>query len=147
MAAGSEDRTIRVWDLATGQSIATLEGHSARVWSVAFSPDGTRLASGSSDQTIRLWHTLARDGLGSSTTLPQVLASLYRVSLDKLRFRLQEIGFVRRPNPIVPIALSPINGYVFPQPRPLPRALDRPSPPGKDLVEWLLENADEPAGE
>ena len=30
-------------------------GHELFVWSVAFSPDGTRLASGSGDETVRLW--------------------------------------------------------------------------------------------
>ena len=34
---------------------ATLTGHTDNVWSVAFSPDGTTLASGSWDQTVRLW--------------------------------------------------------------------------------------------
>lgn len=34
--------------------IATLKGHSSTIWSVAFSVDGTQLASGSSDQTIKL---------------------------------------------------------------------------------------------
>ncbi|KAM7190941.1 hypothetical protein V8F33_009174 [Rhypophila sp. PSN 637] len=35
--------------------LQTLEGHSDWVWSVAFSPDGQRLASGSEDQTIKIW--------------------------------------------------------------------------------------------
>ena len=33
----------------------TLEGHSGFVWSVAFSPDGSRVASGSYDNTVRVW--------------------------------------------------------------------------------------------
>ena len=37
------------------QDIATLEGHSDTVWSVCYSPDGTRLATGSGDKTVKVW--------------------------------------------------------------------------------------------
>ena len=53
--SGSDDNTVRVWDLVSGQCLATLEGHSARVWSVAVNPDGTRAVSGSYDNTARIW--------------------------------------------------------------------------------------------
>jgi WD40 repeat protein/serine/threonine protein kinase len=38
---------VKVWDAQTGQELLSLKGLTARVWSVAFSPDGKRLASGS----------------------------------------------------------------------------------------------------
>ncbi|KAJ5899031.1 hypothetical protein N7495_003775 [Penicillium taxi] len=55
LASGSMDDTVRIWDLATGQSVSTLEGHRGLVRSIAWSPDGTRLASGSMDDTVRIW--------------------------------------------------------------------------------------------
>ena len=45
LASASEDRTVKVWDAATGQETLTLKGHTGSVNSVAFSPDGQRLAS------------------------------------------------------------------------------------------------------
>jgi WD40 repeat protein len=58
LAAGTApDNAVRVWDAATGKELLTLQGHAKRVTSVAFSPDGQRLASGSGDQTVRIWDT------------------------------------------------------------------------------------------
>jgi WD40 repeat protein len=56
VALGSYDGTVRVWNAATGQVEQTLEGHSDRVTSVAFSPDGGKVASGSYDGTVRVWN-------------------------------------------------------------------------------------------
>jgi len=41
--SGSRDRTVRLWDAATGALLQTLEGHTDSVFSVAFSPDGKLL--------------------------------------------------------------------------------------------------------
>ncbi|KAK6342234.1 hypothetical protein TWF730_001711 [Orbilia blumenaviensis] len=57
LASGSIDKTIRLWDTATGANLATFEGHSDWVQSVAFSSDSKRLASSSIDRTIKLWDT------------------------------------------------------------------------------------------
>jgi predicted NACHT family NTPase len=56
LASGSLDKTIKIWNMSTGQEIRTLNGHSIAVFSVAFSPDGRTLASGSGDKTIKIWN-------------------------------------------------------------------------------------------
>ena len=53
--SGSSDNTLRLWDLASGETLRTLEGHTSGVSAVAVLGDGSRALSGSSDNTLRLW--------------------------------------------------------------------------------------------
>jgi WD40 repeat protein len=55
IAAGYNDKIIRLWDAQKGKVSQTLKGHSAEVYGLAWSPNGRMLASASADQTIRLW--------------------------------------------------------------------------------------------
>ena len=52
---GTDKMSIRLWEVATGENIVTFWGHPTDVQDLAFSPDGTLLASGSFDGTILLW--------------------------------------------------------------------------------------------
>ena len=54
--SGSNDRTIRVWNIETGETIATLEGHRSEVTAVSLSPDNTQIVTGSWDDTVRIWN-------------------------------------------------------------------------------------------
>ena len=53
--SGSEDYTLKLWDVASGECIRTFEGHEMGVYSVSFSPDGRYVISGSLDETLKLW--------------------------------------------------------------------------------------------
>ncbi len=54
--ASTNDRTVQLWSLATGQAISTLFGHNNRVNVIKISPSGQTLATGSDDNTIKLWN-------------------------------------------------------------------------------------------
>ena len=53
--SGSADRTVKVWDLTSGQELRTLAGHADGVNSVAVSADGRLALSGSDDRTVKVW--------------------------------------------------------------------------------------------
>ena len=67
LASGSEDETVKLWDVATGRNTATFEEHTSDVASVAFSHDGTMLASGGArfDNTIKLWDVATRRNIAT----------------------------------------------------------------------------------
>lgn len=79
LVSGSEDWTLRLWDLRVNRVVSTFEGHTGIVHTVAFTPDGKSLLSGSEDRLLCLWditsaqlqwtfkgHTLAVQGVAFS---------------------------------------------------------------------------------
>jgi WD40 repeat protein len=49
------DKTLRLWDAATGREVRCFRGHEDQVTGIALSPDGRRAVSGSLDGSVRLW--------------------------------------------------------------------------------------------
>jgi WD40 repeat protein len=63
--SGSDDKTVRIWNIATGKCLGTFEGHTNLVLSVAVTPDGAKAISGSVDKTLRIWNIATGKCLGT----------------------------------------------------------------------------------
>ncbi|QGJ71284.1 Hypothetical protein PBC10988_29880 [Planctomycetales bacterium 10988] len=57
LASGSADKFAKVFDLATGEKLLSLEGHTHHVLGIAWQQDGTMLATAGADNEIKIWDT------------------------------------------------------------------------------------------
>ncbi|MBE9011616.1 caspase family protein [Pseudanabaenaceae cyanobacterium LEGE 13415] len=55
LISASADKTIRLWNISTGELIRTISGHNDRVTALSFNPDRQSFASASADRTIKIW--------------------------------------------------------------------------------------------
>ena len=55
VVSGSDDKSLLIWNVNTGEIEHVLEEHSAAVTSVAISHDGRRVVSGSDDKWVHIW--------------------------------------------------------------------------------------------
>jgi len=65
LATASNDKTVRLWEVATGRPLHTLAGHGWWVRGLAFSPNGATLATASFDGMVKLWDVATREELCS----------------------------------------------------------------------------------
>ncbi len=89
VASASQDRTVKIWDAATGQELRTLTGHTDLVSRVAFNPDGDRLVSGGQDRTVRVWDVASGRPI---RTLTGHLGWVYHVSFSPDGQRIASAG-------------------------------------------------------
>jgi len=77
LASASEDKTVRVWSVASGETLSVLRGHTESIYAVRWSPDGAWIASASADKTIRIWNPnggLLAQTLADDTNYPLFVA-------------------------------------------------------------------------
>ncbi len=73
LPSGSDDGTVKLWNTNTGDCVSTLSGHMDPVWSVCFSPCGTKIVSGGGLEkldggngvSIRIWDAETGNQIGS----------------------------------------------------------------------------------
>ncbi len=76
IVASAHGTTLRVWDIRTGDTLATLEKHPDSINALAFSPDNMILATGSGDWKIRLWDVATGDFLAMFLGSPSAVNAL-----------------------------------------------------------------------
>jgi hypothetical protein len=65
IVSGSIDRSVKIWDAATGKEVAAAKGPLGTVYAVAFSPDGKQVISGDQDGMVRVWDAATGRGVMS----------------------------------------------------------------------------------
>lgn len=72
-----EDLAINLWDLGSGKRIKKMTGHTASIYSLAFSAESSLLVSGGADWTVRCWDV---KGAGGSRSKPRENGSTYNLT-------------------------------------------------------------------
>ncbi|HUF63013.1 MAG TPA: c-type cytochrome domain-containing protein [Verrucomicrobiales bacterium] len=141
VATAGYDRSIRLWDVETGDLLHALEGHNGAVYDLAFSPDGAVLASASADQTVKLWQVDSGQRLDTlNQPLAEQLAVAFAPGGDRLYIggadnRIRAYDFVSRQD----LAANPLREVRFAHEGAIVALAI--SPDGR----WLVSAGDEPA--
>ena len=78
--AAAIENTVQVLSVGSWQPLSTYQGHSDLVWSVAWSPDGRRIASGSSDNTVQVWDATNANTLSTYRRHTKTVETAYSVT-------------------------------------------------------------------
>jgi hypothetical protein len=97
------DNTIKLWSIATAEEIASLQGHSHEIETLAFNTKGTLLASGSADTTIKLWDVGPRSNIifGPNSAPRLDLTAPIRAGLLALSGRELQFPVIQQTTPML----------------------------------------------
>jgi len=95
--SGSYDKTIKIWDVQTGECLKILKGHNGRIESIAISSDNKFIVSGSGDGTIKIWDVKTGRCLKTLKLHPIIY-----INFEEMRFYLNK-----------PIAISSDNQFII----------------------------------
>jgi WD40 repeat protein len=70
LVSGSSDKTVKVWDAQKGQEVRSLRGHTGKVKSVSFSPDGKRISGKDSTGKVLTWSATTGQLLPEAEPVP-----------------------------------------------------------------------------
>ena len=94
LASASEDASIRIWDVATGELLTEFGAHGSWVRGVAYAPDGSRLAGACQDGAVRIWDVASGEQLAHLGHKRAVSAVVYTPDSSRLASASQD-GTVR----------------------------------------------------
>jgi WD40 repeat protein/tRNA A-37 threonylcarbamoyl transferase component Bud32 len=99
--AAADDSVVRIWNVQTGQCERELRGHSAPVWCVMFTPDGTRVATTGMDRVLRLWDARSGQSLACWNLRGFCLAFAFSPDGERVALRVSQGAFYATDAPTV----------------------------------------------
>jgi WD40 repeat protein len=84
IASASEDRTVRLWDAATGIESRVLSGHTGKITALAIAPDGRHIATAAQDRKIKTWDSESGREALNHDSAEEVLLLTYSPDGQKL---------------------------------------------------------------
>lgn len=82
MASAGEDRSIMLWDIASGKRIKKLTGHTGFIYSLSFSADSGVLVSGGADSTVCVWDVNTENTSAVASYMDTDASDVKRARLD-----------------------------------------------------------------